>query len=281
MQDKPDAGSPAGAGFDCARTAAVIRAFVAGNDVRGERAGLRAHLASCTECRKYYRDFIETAARLTRAGRGATAETPREVDDSDDDRDDEPIVRRELAPPLVVRHKPTRWTRGLLVLFGLAACFALVRPDRASSHVRLEALSGDVRRGDVQVVAGAKALVVERATACSTGEGSRARLSSGASSVLLEPATALIVEDASSLRLHVFEGQVTVDGSAVIVTEHGAVEFDAAQGSLRSGAQGLAVHCEGGAVRVTDAGGVRQLAPGQHLDLAPAPDSRTESANSD
>jgi hypothetical protein len=248
---------------DCRGATDAIRRFVAGEDVRGERERLRAHVARCESCRAYYREFIETAARLSRAVRPTLASAER-----DDDEDEAPPRRVSMLSP-VQQRKPTRWAKVLLVVIGLAACFALVRPDRAPARVRIELVDGDARVGARQLAPDDGKVDVRRGEACSTGASSHARLRSRESTALLGPATAAIVEDEFALRLHLLEGRLELDGDALVVTPIGAVEIDGARADVRADGRDLRVLAHAGRVRVSDATSTRELPAGQECVVTP------------
>ncbi len=227
-----------------------IRRYLTNRLDRGETRGLRAHLATCGECRDEYRSSLLVTARLAREKR-LDREARRAAK-----------VRRV---PRFVQSMPRRQRMRLLLIpafvaFLLSMAANLGVPQGAA---RLTATRGAAQVGERQVEEGDGPVPLGRGDWCSTDREGSARIEFLACSVELGESTWVLVELPRSRRLRLDSGRLDVDGNCVVSTELGVVAIESGKARLHRAAGRLDVESLEGALSVVDGRGERRLTAGE------------------
>ncbi|MCZ6597520.1 MAG: hypothetical protein O7B99_07775 [Planctomycetota bacterium] len=248
-QDGHEQGEPA---LDCTAAQSLIVTLVQHGLGQEKGRSLRAHVSGCPDCSQTYRQTMASAARLGRTFR--------------EQRLGQEKRKRHAEHKRLASGGTSDTKRFGLRLFLLAAgmFFLFTRLSLFGSGSVLIARYGDgeVRAAASVLDADADEIELARGDSCLTGESSHARVE-GANTVFeLGPLTLILIESVAGPRVRLSQGELTVEGPCVIVTQVGVVEVEAGRAHLTFADGVLNAACEAGRIVVTSPQGRRELGAG-------------------
>lgn len=254
----------------------------------GSRAqALRAHLVLCPGCAAVYRATVEQRARLGRTLRGefpgsgaaprhrVTPTEPALALGADERSGDGPLPEEPGAEGEGARGeraRAARWRRLRLrtVLMPLFFAWLILQVTGVGARpARMEVLEA---RGLVSVAErpyaqyeGPPRLV--RGAWCHTEDGSWARIAASGAKLELGAWTSVQAEQFDPPRVRLRAGELTVWGTASVVTWIGVIDLEAAEARVRLVPGGLELDCRAGTLSYVGPLGERRLGAGERTAL--------------
>jgi hypothetical protein len=255
----PSKSDPTPTTLDCEQARTEIRTF-AGSRVPAARARvLRLHLLECEDCNAFYRESLETAARL-----GGNLRADREQGEAEATE-----VRREAARSLdKVRQRKPNSSRLRTVLLPAFFFFLMVFVTRAvwpGDRVQVADWGGPVFIDDEPFLREGSPKGIRRGRWLVTGAAGRLELKNGSARLALGERTFLLVEDPAAHRFRFRGGDLRVSGPCSVTTTHGVLELEDGTATLDARGASFELICEAGGALFIDATGEHRLEAGERV----------------